>query len=395
MRLLLCFCLLLTSIRGLAKEPYAIYASWIEDPATTMVIRWITDEAALGQAFLFKEEGAEEWQKATVERSPFPEGRPYSICSASLKGLRPDQVHLFQLEGEAECYRFQTMPALFKEPISFAVGGDTMRKDVQDFSTTCRQAAKQNPRFCVLGGDLAYAADAFGLQKEHFTFWFDWIQVWSDTMRTHQNQLIPLIAVIGNHDVKRRYNQTPKEAPVFHALFPLPEGKTYRTLDFGSYLSLFLLDSGHCHPITGRQQKWLKRSLLERMGQKTRIPIYHIPAYPCVRDFKTLHSALIRKHWVPLFESGQVHAAFEHHDHAYKRTYPLLQGTVDEKGVVYFGDGAWGVEARDPKTPEELWYLASSAGKNHFILVTLLETGRLYQTISAQGEVIDQYIQEE
>lgn len=51
--------------------------------------------------------------------------------------------------------------------------------------------------------------------------------------------------------------------------------------------------------------------------------IYHVPAYPSARSFTGRTQSMIRKHWVPLFEKSTMNLAFENHDHAYKRTYPI------------------------------------------------------------------------
>jgi hypothetical protein len=83
-------------------------------------------------------------------------------------------------------------------------------------------------------------------------------------------------------------------------------------------------------------------------------------------------SPLIRQHWVPLFERFGLNVAFEHHEHAYKRTHLLLQGSPHPAGILYLGDGSWGVEKpRKPKSPSERPYLAKSASTRHFILVEL------------------------
>lgn len=98
---------------------------------------------------------------------------------------------------------------------------------------------------------------------------------------------------------------------------------------------------------------------------------------------------------MPLFESYGLNVAFEHHCHTYKRTYPIYQGKKDPKGVLYLGDGAWGVlETRIPKTPKQAWYLAKSASINHFILVTLQGTNRHFTAIDPNGRIIDEYSEE-
>jgi hypothetical protein len=99
----------------------------------------------------------------------------------------------------------------------------------------------------------------------------------------------------------------------------------------------------------------LNNTLKERSTIPYKFVIYHVAAFPSVRKWDGSTAKDIRKHWVPLFEEYGVSAVFENHDHAYKRSKLLKRGVVDPTGVLYFGDGGWAVDARTPKTPEEVW----------------------------------------
>lgn len=199
-----------------------------------------------------------------------------------------------------------------------------------------------------------------------------------------------MVATIGNHDVNGRYSQTPEQAKVYYALFQ--EG--YHVLDFGDYMSIFVLDTDHTSPIDGDQHIWLENALIERKDIPHKFAFYHVPAYPSVRKFGGKINARVRRFWVPLFERHDLTAAFEHHDHAYKRTYPIDRGNRHEGGVVYLGDGAWGVKKpRPPKNPKKVWYLAETAATQHFILVTIKGNERAFTAIDKEGKVFDSYTQ--
>ena len=136
-----------------------------------------------------------------------------------------------------------------------------------------------------------------------------------------------------------------------------------RSLDFGDYLSLIFLDTDHTSPIEGAQTDWLAQDAQRARGVSRR----SLPSTTCrpirrsgrstMHDGEEGTGAGNRKHWVPLFERYNVDAVFEHHDHTFKRTHPLLDGRVNENGIVYLGDGSWG-QLRRPKTPEQRPYLA-------------------------------------
>jgi len=155
---------------------------------------------------------------------------------------------------------------------------------------------------------------------------------------------------------------------------------------------MVILDSGHTNLIEGDQQVWLDSALRERTDRPHVFPVYHVPAYPSVRSFTNVISTRVRESWVPLFEQYGIQLAFEHHDHAYKRTIPIRAGEPHPEGIVYLGDGAWGVGVREPRPPGEDWYLAKTAAKHHAILVTLFGDDRhvLVINTSDDGKILDQ-----
>src|SRR5690625_7699759 len=117
-------------------------------------------------------------------------------------------------------------------------------------------------------------------------------------------------------------------------------------------MSLVLLDTDHTNPVDGVQTEWLEQVLAERQEVPHLFPVYHGPAWPSVRNPDWEQSVRVREHWVPLFEAYGVRVAFENHDHAYKRTRPIRNNRKDPSGVVYFGDGAWGVGVREIRSEE-------------------------------------------
>jgi hypothetical protein len=244
--------------------------------------------------------------------------------------------------------------------------------------------AKQDPDFVVMGGDIAYTKDHLRLfGPNELDRWQQFFKSWKEDMVTSDGRLIPIVAVVGNHDVGKA---DPKKE-LFYTMFAFPDPYvSYRTLDFGSYLRLILLDTGHTYSV-GSQTQWLESALQTEAQYK--IPIYHVAAYPSYYPFEATTSKKIREQWVPLFEKYGVKTVFENHNHCYKRTYKLKNGKVDEEGIVYFGDGAWGVPPRQPK--KEVWYLANTMSINCFYLVTMDKNHYVIEAKTNDGKVIDTY----
>lgn len=364
-------------------DPPAVYLTWQRDPTTTMTIQWHSnggrDDVVQYQQI---DEGV--WHTFRGSHHPMPHS-DRMVHVAELTGLKPGTDYRFRFGENSVQFTFRTMPSNMSKPIRFVVGGDTMDDfDLFDewYEETCRLVAKQDPMFTVIGGDIAYANGEAKLVGR----WYRWLAGWKKYMVTSDGRLIPLVVAIGNHEVKGGFNQTPEEAPYFYSLFALPDKRSYRVLDFGRYLSLVVLDSGHTHAIDGEQTDWLRRTLADRQDVPHLFAVYHVPAYPSVQNFDNGVSAKIREHWVPLFEQFGVDGAFEHHGHVYKRTHRIRAGKVDPKGVLYLGDGAWGVM---PRKPRDRWYLAKTAPKRYFSLVTVGQS-RSFLAIDSEGQIIDQ-----
>jgi hypothetical protein len=190
------------------------------------------------------------------------------------------------------------------------------------------------------------------------------------------------------------YNKPREKAPFFFALFDgiYPE-TSYATLDFGDYLSLVLLDTGHNTPIAGEQTDWLEKALKARADHPNVLVVKHVPAYPSYRnpvepDGKKGTGEDQRTHWVPLFEKYRVPAVLEHHDHTFKRTKPLLNGLAADNGVLYLGDGSWG-RLRNPKPPDKLAYLAASSRDYHLSLHRIQGAERFHLALDEHGRVMD------
>jgi acid phosphatase type 7 len=378
------------------NEPLAILLTWTEDPTTTISIDWhnLDDKS---QSLLYKEKGAEEWEskKSKTHSFPFSDRKIHRVA---LNKLKPGTSYQLKFGEHEKEYYFNTMPEnTINEPIRIAIGGDTMHE--KDFlEKTNTQVLKYDPHFVVMGGDMAYEnGDSARVDRV-----YDWLDGVKNTLITNDNRIIPLVVGLGNHEVAGGYyspekfsgndEDREKYAPYFYSLFAFPGHPGYNVLDFGNYLSLFILDTEHNSPIEGDQTDWLSSELKKRSGDFLHIvPVYHIPAYPSVRDFNGGRSVAVRRNWLPLFEEHGVKIAFENHDHAYKRTFPIKENRVNENGIVFFGDGAWGTRTREIHDVDQTWYLKSAASQRHFILLTLQGSHQQLTVVNEDGDIIDTY----
>lgn len=376
--------------------PHAFYLTWQHDPRTSMTVDWHSDEHE-SQDLQLRRKGTDIWQALESDVLPYPFSERL-VHRVSILGLNPGTEYELMFPGNEEVYYFHTLPeTLDKSSLKIAIGGDSMHQK-EWLETTNKVAASYNPDFVIIGGDMAYENGV----AENLQRIYDWFDAYTHTLVREDNRILPCIVAIGNHEVvggyhskHEWYEQTDdfrrNIAPYFYALFPFPGQPGYNVLDIGDYLSLIILDTEHSNPIQGIQTEWLDKTLEERGHVLHKIPIYHVPGYPSVRKYEDYTQTLVRENWMPIFEKYGVKIAFENHDHAYKRTFPIKNMEVDQSGIVYIGDGSWGTEPRPIHSLEDTWYLKNVQSIRAFTLLTL-EGGQFSLiSIDADGNVIDSY----
>ena len=389
----------------MATAPFAAHsevthgpvATWHGDPATTMVLIWLdaADAGKDGAEQVWYREESGDWKTVKSAHHPFPKS-DLTVRFAEIEGLAPDTRYGFTIraqkpDGDPDRF-FRTAPDKQPKKLRFVSGGD-MYHERDWLDAMNKQAAKQAPLFALLGGDLAYG------NNRDVKRWYDFIDSWVENCVHSDGLIIPMVVTIGNHETGGDGKTPFDKAQFYYSLFVLPRGeeKPWHTCDFGKYMSIFLIDSDHSVPIKGEQTEWLEDALDDRKQVPHKFACYHKPTFGTAKN----PNLNVREHWVPLFERYRVTAAFEHDHHTYKRTVPIKQGIEHESGVVYLGDGAWGVATRShtswslrkgqPITPELAWFFAQATPRRHLIRVDIEGPKRTYVAIDAEGIVFDSY----
>jgi hypothetical protein len=389
-------CLILPA-KTRAQDLTGLYLTWSHDPATTMTINWVDLYPKGTLQVFYRQLGSEgDWREVIASQKTLaPSAMERRFIE--LTGLLPDTTYEFGIgkrpEKPNEGWRFRTMPAdLSKRPVRFVAGGDMMHtRELVDAMN--KIAGALEPDFALLGGDLAYED---GVRATRIA---EWLESWMRFSVGADRRLIPMVVAIGNHEVRGGYGgKIPDDAMYFYGLFTLPDDRSYYALDFGQYLSLIVLDSGHTQPFDGPQAQWLGTALAARPQQQYVFPVYHYPAYGTTKapengtPLDAPRAIAIRQHWVPHFETFGVTGVFENDHHNYKRTVPIRKHKRnDANGIIYFGDGAWGVRTRDVPAPGTAWWLERAEERNHLWCVDLTAEGKAtLRAIDAKGEVFDE-----
>jgi len=382
--ILVCFFIAsLIFTEGLCSAYETLYLTWSDDPTSTMDICWIGEPSLESESILYH------LKDSSKELISHPHtislNKDFSLYTANLKDLFPNREYSFSIGSEQKHeYQFQTLSDDPKEILRFVVGGDVYRNH-QRFLTVAEAASKHSPHFALIGGDIAHANDSDRL----FSRWLDFFKAWNTTM-SNDDKLVPILATLGNHDLKKRFDRTVDDAKYFYKLFPSLKESGGSVLDIGSQTSIFILDTQHAHEIKAQQQQ-LESWLAERQNRSHKIALYHVSAYPNVRKYNYEYSKKIRKYWTPLFEKYNLSVAFENHEHAYKRTVPILDGTAHPDGVVYMGGGGWGMRPRTSRHCSKHWYLEKSIKCQHCLLVTVENKTLNIIAIDSHNNIIDEY----
>jgi hypothetical protein len=365
-----------------------LFLTFQRDPTTTMTVQWVGPPAPAGTEVRYAARDGDVWMSGRVTSAPFPK-TDFKVHRCEITGLAPGAEYVFQVGKDSPVFKFRTAPAKATDTFTFVSGGDC-GTGAHAVGTNVL-AAKQEPQFALIGGDLGYDNGRSPGTAIKF------LRNYAKHMVDPKGRLIPMVTCLGNHEVSGGYKGKRADATFYLPLFDgLYRDTTYATLDFGDYLSLVLLDTGHVAPIEGDQTNWLGRALKDREDRPHLFAVNHVPAYPSVRDpgrpddKKLGTGEANRIHWCPLFERHRVDAVLEHHDHAFKRTFPLTGGLKDRFGVPYLGDGSWG-QLRTPAPIEKRPYLARLSKAYHLTVHKLEGDQRYHVALEETGRVADVY----
>lgn len=313
--------------------------------------------------------------------------------TVELSELEPATTYYFMAGNSSTGYTQEhafVTASVDNAPIRFVVGEDMgVSERVSRLEV---EAAGTEPLFCVLGGDLAYVDG----DPQCWETWDRWLDSWQRHMVTPLGRTIPMVAAIGNHEVRGGYDGTEQDTLFYSRYFAQEQGRSFFSRTFGENIALIVLDSGHLSEHGGDQADWLRSQLALHQDRPHVFAAYHVPMFPAFRSYNGKYSKQGREHWLDLFDRYHLTVGFEHHDHALKRTKPIAAGRVDETGTVYVGDGCFGRLPRWARTqrrvgPPRRWYLERLERSAHFWQVDVEAKRVVLTAIDEDGKVVDRF----
>ncbi len=408
------FFLIFSSFIFSKEEISHLYFTFSKDPSSTFVVHihsLVSDPLTIK---IKNEENVTIVQRSEGNYFALPHDSRY-LHHLEFENLSPKTIYTVEIYRQ-DCLiktaKIETLSTDLKE-IKVVIGGDL--EIIHQAKAILNQMKEADPSVIFFGGD--YPKDVYSLHD--ITKWDEWLKETTQTLIKKNGCQIPWVLAIGNNEVFGSFNQTIDKAPFFHAFFPQSEENThYFSLNFSNKLFLLILDSGLTASHDGIQKEWIKETLEKHQAIPLKMALYHVPIYPSVRfkeknwyyklaraisNFKEKKQIAARllspqsndgfQHWAPIFDQHQVKVAFEHHDHAFKRSLPIKEGKIDPTGTTYLGDGAL---APFPQfTPIQKFFdfrLKKSIGHVQFFWLMTFKQDKIdFQAISKYGKSIDHF----
>lgn len=319
-----------------------------------------------------------------------------------LSDMLPDTLYAIQVyyDGAIQATRnYKTLPGPdSNKEIKIAQAGDAGANSRSE--TLAEIIYSYEPDALFVGGDNAYDN---GMTTCYFAWdYFMWmLERHSDTL----GRMVPLVMSVGNHDVGLEFESEraldisdkgpwhfafmaqetiPDEKNTSLRIAPqISERKSYSYHVLGNIL-FFNLDTGYIEPFAGRQQVLID-SLSQKYPNHTKIAMYHDPAYTCCGRIGKAH-----KYWVPYFDKHHFALGLENHRHAFKRTKPMINGKVHEKGTVYLGDGSWGAGGSNCKVTNATGNMEiMSNNVSHFWMLYVTNNNIRIKAVNNKAHVVD------
>ncbi len=426
----------------LNDPPKYIHLSWaVNDVYHTITIMWWTMYDVSGNTVVYDTSHHDNINEyafkatATTHRvCAYGKCFPGYWHEVTLTGLEPGTTYYFRVGGPggwSKEFKFRTIA--YNQTIKLVFGGDSrepwgsgyeLKVHPQAISNypwsriwISKAIAAENPDALVFTGDMVESGNKW---EE----WKAWFQDVTDNLVTSDGRIIPVIAVIGNHEMGS-YPNVESTYEWFKGVFANPGNELWFSLDFPYTHLVVLASTGGCvgtwwGPAVSEAQAQV--SFLEKDLSNTtarwKIVAFHIPWYDCYESGTGYPSEVYMKYWAPIIEKYGADFVVNGHVHNYMRTWPLrtidiISVPVDtpwtsvgykyvyelqhssENGTTYIVSGSYGApvdlilkgcacDVRD--------FMASAHSRHAYTMLTLNATNAVLETKDAAGHVLDEAV---
>ena len=426
----------------LDDPPKYIHLSWAEnDVYHTITIMWWTQFDVSGNTVVYDTVShandsvdAYRFQATATTHRVCAYGKcfPGYWHEVTLTNLEPGKTYYFRVGGVggwSQEYKFHTIAP--DQPVKIVVAGDSRRPWGEGYELKVHPESLSNYPYSRIWVSKAVAADEpdavvfVGDMVESGNVWEDW-EKWfedvTDNLVTSDGRIIPIIAVIGNHEMGS-YPNVESTYEWFKGLFANPGNELWFSLDFPYTHITVLATTGGCVgtwwgpaiPEAENQTQFLANDLAST-NAKWRIIAFHIPWYNCFESGTGYPSEVYMKYWAPIIEQYPGTLVFTGHVHNYMRSWPLKTVKIEEvqvdkpwtkvgykyvyqlvnnsnEGITYVVAGTWGAPT-DPYVKGEACqlrdFIASAYARPMYVLLEINATNIHYMAKDPAGHILDE-----
>ncbi len=294
----------------------------------------------------------------------------------------------------------KTETKYFWRVVSTTAAGTTITSEPSTFSTAVNDSTafgfllfgdtQNNPRVWGKVAELGWQERPnFGLIAGDLVERGGDIQNWLVDFFAPSNNLmkrVPLYPAIGNHE---------NDHPYYYQYIHAPAPEYYYTFRYGN-AEFFMIDTNRDVTEGSEQYQWLERDLAASDAM-WKIAVQHHPQYSSEEndngDTATVSSTYgtHARNLVPLYEVYGVDFSLFGHVHMYERTWPILEGGVNQQnGVIYINSGGAG-GGLEGFAPTRSWFSAKVKSVHHFGYFVVHDKTIFFQAIDEEGRVFDSF----
>lgn len=356
------------TVQGLARGPFLA-----EPTLTSVVIAWSTELPGIGSVA---------WSQGGGPTTVVAETVPATAHALRIDGLAADTLYEYTVAVDGTPLHpgatFRTLRDASSPDLRFAVFGDSGTGAAAQ-AAVAAQVAAFDPELVLIAGDVVYPAG------ERSRFDPCYFRPYADLI-----DHLPFFPALGNHDVKTANGERYLEA--FHLPHDNPDqSERYYTVTTADALFI-VLDSNQGFTAGGAQATWLASVLPTSATWK--FAVFHHPPFSSGEHGSDLQ---IRADLEPLFMANGVDVVFNGHDHAYERSFPLVDGApvqTDQEpdyttpaGPIWIVTGGGGKELYARKSDND--FTARFVSTYHFVAVELSGPQLTLSAIDSTGATID------
>jgi len=323
--------------------PQQIHLMFTEDPSHEMLVMWVTREKTdsvvkyglNSQSYTFSANGTISTYNCGVD------GWSGWIHTVFLKNLSPSTTYYYIVGSEddwSDEYHFKTVSQEPAENLVFATMGDMGTFIPMGWAVTDRMIDGNrlyNFTAVLHLGDVCYAGT--GSEWEFEEIW----DIWGNQVQDLA-AYVPYMITIGNHE--HYYNFTS-----YRSRFLMPgvlknyDHYFWWSLQIGN-IYFISMSTEHPYDHKSKQYEWLVSELIKAGNSTAKwiIVMGHRPMYSSDTDEWNAHrpGAYFQTVIEPLFIKYHVDVYLCGHQHMYERVYPVVNGTVKQKGNEFKNPGA-------------------------------------------------------